>query len=166
MKKLIAIALLTLSLSGAAQKFGTLFTVDTINSNVVQLINKTSSLYVNQDDATDSIELAPILLCYRDQFKELGMILHGFWISKWIHEPIGVFFNGKEIKMHECSLSKDSNYPWHNIYVADTDDEKKFTGINDKIVIGNKTYVAVKGFKGLISTKISNFNKVTCDWYE
>ena len=166
MKKLITIALLTLSLSGAAQKFETLFGIDTLDATTYYFSNNQNSIFVNKDNNLDSIEVSPLLMYYKEYFDQYGIILSGFWVSKWVHEPISIFFNGKEIKMSECNESKKPIYPNHNIYTCAVTDPKTFSGISDRVVIGNKTYVAIQGSRGLISAKITGFKKVTCDWYE
>lgn len=166
MKKIITIALLTLSLSGAAQKFETLFTLDTIEDGIITFASKKTSIFVNKDNNLDSIEVCPILTYYKEHFNQYGIILSGFWVSKWIHDPMTIYFNGKEVKMSECRFSKEENEFNHNIYTCATEDPKTFSGISDRVVIGNKTYVAIQGSRGLISAKITGFKKVTCDWYE
>ena len=166
MKKIITIALLVLSLSGVAQKFEDLFILDTLDATTIQFVNKKISLFVNKDNNLDTIAVSPLLMYYKEYFNEYGIILSGFWVSKWIHEPISVFFNGKEVKMSECKESKEGSYPNNNIYTCSTKDPKAFSGISDRVVIGNKTYIAIQGSRGLISAKIMGFDKITCDWYE
>ena len=166
MKKLITIAILLLSLTSSAQKFEDLFDVDTLDATTYQFENKKISLFVNKDNNLDTIAVSPILMYYKEYFDEYGIILSGFWVSKWIHEPISIFFNGKEVKMSECQFSKTENYPSNNVYTCPVTDSKTFSGISDRVVIGNKTYVAIQGSRGLISAKITGFKKVTCDWYE
>ncbi len=167
MKKLITIAFLVIGLSVSAQKFSSLFYTDTIDVETIQFMNKSYSVFVNKDNASDSIEIAPLIVWYKNEFKEKGVMLHGFWISKSVTDSITVYFNGKPIRMGEC-LSSVEDPDWNRkIYTTDGGDAKtRFVGITDKIIVGNKTYVAVSGSRGLLSAKITGFEKVTCEWYE
>ncbi len=162
MKKLITIALLILGLSVNAQKFETLFSVDTLGPGVIQLVPKKYSLFVN---GKDTISVTPILIKYDEDFNELGIILHGFWVTGTIRDSISLYFKGKEIRLGECNYSKTENYGDYNIYTASIY-SNLFTGLSDSLVIGNKVYIGVTGTKGILSSELGGFNKVTYEWYE
>ncbi len=167
MNKLITIAILLLSLTSNAQKFSTLFYTDTLSDNAIQLMNKKYSVFVNKDNPLDSIEIAPLIMWYNGQFEKDGMILHGFWISTSVTDSISIYFNGKCIRMGEC-LTSIEDPDWNRkIYTTEGGKAKeRFVGITDKIVIGKKTYFCSPGSRGLLSAKITGFEKITCEWYE
>lgn len=167
MKKLIAIALLVTGLSVSAQKFENLFNVDTLADGIISLQSKKAAIFVNKDDITDSIEMEPLINYYAEDFKEKGVILHGFWISKCVNDSLTLYFNGKGFRMGECLTSMQENFIWHKIYTGNVGKAKQnFVGITEKVVIGNKTYIAIPLSRGLLSATITGFDKITCEWYE
>ncbi len=165
MKNLILTIALLISISGSSQKFESLFQLDTLDENTIQFQPIRGGVFVNESNPEDSVEIAPIIMYYKDDFARVGVMLHGFWVSRTVTDTISIYFGNNTIKIGECKSSKESEFK-HKIFTPKVLNISVIKGISNKIVIGNKVYIGKENTRSKISLMITGFNKLTADWYE